>query len=466
MKLSKFLILLIFLLIFNSAFAQEQDTEWLKIISPVEGEVIIDKKPVIKAEFTIPIKIETLLVLLDGVDVTQVVTFSEKGFEYMPVFVLTAGDHNLNISSNDIEGRALQKEISFRTKHSKILEEVYATNEASVNYESVLKKPEEDKTTPYTKLEGNISSTTKVKERGNEVSFTTNIRYLDQSEPVSSPLYKGFQIANWLLKRSFSKDSFTFRTDVGDIQVNETPYTISSLSRRGGLLNFAYNTNENSYNMNIFSMKGYNVFGFRGGFGIGSDIDDHILGISGGMKLLSERVEFKTIYISGGEPGSSFGISTTSGAKKGDVVGFLLLTNLLQDRLRTELETDFSRFDPDTSDKFDSTSDKALKFKINGYAGKFLYDLIYEYIGRDYVSIGNQGLQKDKQGFTLTNSLNLGLHNINFLLSRYNDNVRGDRLFPRIFNYQGSLDYSCNAFPFLPFGINYQKSIQDSTREP
>jgi hypothetical protein len=52
------------------------------------------------------------------------------------------------------------------------------------------------------------------------------------------------------------------------------------------------------------------------------------------------------------------------------------------------------------------------------------------------------------------------------MFSRYNDNVKGDDLFPRIVNYQGNLDYSFNGVPSFPMGINYQKSIQDSTREP
>jgi hypothetical protein len=469
----KFIFIIFCLLIFNYAEAQEQvlkeslpDDNWLRILSPIENKEIIDKRPKIKVEFNISVEKESLLVLLDGTDITQMLSITENGFEYVPIFVLPAGNHVLNISLRDLNGKSLQKEITFNTRHSKAFEEAYLSNEGSIIYESAQKKPEEDKATPYSKLEGNVNSTTKIKEGAWNISFNTNIRYLDQSKPVFTPLQKGFQIANWLFSGSFSKGSVLILTNIGDIQLNETQYTISGLSRRGGSLNFVYSSEEESYELNVFSVKGYNVFGFHGGFGLGANANDHVFGISGCLKIIDKKVELKTIYVAGGEPGSSFGVSTTMGSKRGDVFGLLLLTNLLEDKFKTEIETDLSKYDPDTSDEYDSKNDKAHKFRVSGNLGKYSYDLMYEYIGRDYVPIGNQNLQKDKQGVSFVNNFNLGVHNINLAISRYNDNVRGDRLFPRIINYQGYIDYSLSKFQSFPIGINYQRSVQDSTREP
>ena len=439
--------------------------EWIRAVTPAENSEVISKKPEVKAEFLEPINSQTLVVMVDGTDVTQLLTVTEKGFEYQPVMVLAAGAHTISITASDKEGKQLQKTISFTTRHSRTFEEAYTNNEASVTYEAVVSKPDSATSLPYSKAEGNLRSDTKVKNKGWKFTFNTNLRFLEQNAPVFSPQKKGVDVANWIFAGGYSKDKLKLKTSIGDVQVNETQYTVSNLARKGGVFNFEYDI----YQFNIFSIKSEQVFGIRDvkdTVGIGSDLDDHIFGVSGGVKLFDRKVEFKTIYVTGGEPGSSFGIYTTSGAKKGDAVGFVLTTDLLESKMKTEFEMDFSKFDPDTSDEFKSKSDKAYKLKVGGFLGKYNYDVMYEYIGRDYAVIGNQMIQKDKQGVSIMNGLNLGFHTINLMLSRYNDNVRGDDLFPRIVNYQGSLNYSFSKIPNLPISVNYQKSTQESTKEP
>jgi hypothetical protein len=414
--------------------ATDSQKDWIRAVTPTENAEVISKKPLVKVEFLEPITPGTLVVILDGTDITQLLAVTEKVFEYKPVMVLPSGTHNLSITATDKEGKQLQKNVSFTTRHSSTFEEAYTDNEALITYEAVLKKPDSAVSIPYSKVEGNLRSDTKIKEKEWDFTFNTNLRFFDQSLPVS-PLKKGLDVANWILTGTYSKDKLRFKTSIGDVQVNETEYTVS-LSRRGGIFNVEYDI----YQLNAFSVKSEQVFGLKGGTGIKGTTDDHIFGVSGGVKLFDRKAEFKTIYVTGGEPGSSFGISTTSGAKKGDVIGFVLTSDLFENKMRTEFETDFAKFDPDTSDEFKSK--------------------------RDYETIGSQGLQKDKQGINIMNGLNLGVHTINLMLSRYNDNVRGDDLFPRMVNYQGNLDYSFNKIPNLPIDINYQKSIQESTREP
>lgn len=445
--------------------AQDIQKEWVKAITPVENAEVISKKPEVKVEFLEPIISQTLVVLLDGIDVTQLLTVTEKGFEYKPVMVLSAGAHNLSVSATDKEGKQLQKTISFTTRHSKTFEEAYTDNEASVTYEAVLSKPDTATSLPYSKGEGNLRSDTKGKNKNWEFTFNTNLRFLEQNAPVFSPQKKGLDVANWIFAGGYSKDKLKLKASIGDVQVNETQYTVSNLARKGGVFNFEYDI----YQFNIFSVKSEQVFGIRDVedvIGIGGTTEHHILGVSGGVKLFDRKVEFKTIYVTGGEPGSSFGIYTTSGAKKGDALGFLLTSDFFESKVKTEFEADFSKFDPDTSDEFGSKDDKAYRLKVGGFLGTYTYEAMYEYIGRDYAVIGNQGLQKDKQGIGIINGLNLGVHTFNLTLSRYNDNVRGDDLFPKIVNYQGNLNYSFSKIPNLPIGINYQKSVQESTKEP
>ncbi|MEW6570217.1 MAG: hypothetical protein AB1390_03425 [Nitrospirota bacterium] len=455
------LVFLIFL--HSSAHAEEQkpSEEGIYAIVPAENAEVVAKKPDIKIGFSIPVVLETLVVLLDSTDVTQLVTATDRGFEFTPFQVLAAGTHTLSITVENSEGMQIQKSIVFSNRHSGVFQEAYTDNEASVNYEAVLKKPDEATSLPYSKVEGNLRSDTKIREKGWSFAFQTNVRYLDQSLPVGDPLQKGFTIVNWILTGSYIQDAFKVNAEVGDVQVNETPFTVSGLARRGGVIGFEYG----DVQVNAFSVRSEQVYGLHG-IGIEGSTEDHILGVSGGVKLFDKRLEFKTIFATGGEPGSSYGISTVAGKKKGDVIGFLLKSDFFENKMTTEFETAFSEHDPDDSDEFGGDNDMATRLKIGGTLGWYNYSAMYEYIGRDYAVVGNQMIQKDKQGVNIMNGMNIDAHALNLGFSWYHDNVKGDRLFPRIVNYVYSLDYSCSKIPSLPLGINYQKSIQNSRREP
>lgn len=454
----------VLLMLFSSpAYAEELKSadEGIYAITPSENEEVIAKKPDIKIGFSIPVLPQTLVVLLDGTDVTQLVTVTDRGFEFAPFHVLAAGTHTLSITITDSEGKQWQKNIPFSNRHRSALQEAYLDNEASVNYEAVIRKPDESTSLPYSKVEGNLRSDTKIREKGWNFTFQTNVRYLDQSLSVGSPLQKGFTVANWLLTGAYTNDSLKASAGIGDVQINESQYTVSGLARRGGVVGFEYE----NVSMNSFSVRSEQVFGLHG-IGIEGSTGDHIIGVSGGIRLFDRKVEFRTIYATGGEPGSSFGISTVEGKKKGDVVGVLLRSDFFDNKMTTEFETAFAEYDPDDSDEFGSKNDKAIRLHVGGTLDWYTYTVMYEYIGRDYEVVGNQMIQKDKQGVNIMNGLNLFPHALNLGFSWYHDNVKGDSLFPRIANYVYSIDYSFSKIPHLPVGINYQKSIQDSSREP
>ena len=464
-----FVILFSLILCFSVAQAEDQpqttaniQKDIIRAVTPSENAVVIGKKPDIKIEFLEPITSNSLVVILDGADITQLLIITDKGFEFTPVMVLAAGSHNLSISATDKEGRQLQKNISFSTRHTITFEEAYSSNEASVIYDTILSEPDKFPNIPDSKVEGNLGSNSKIKDKEWEFTFNTNVRYLDQNLPVMMPMQKGFEVANWVFNSSYTKDNLRLKASIGDVQVNETQYTAYGLARKGGVFSFQYDTVQ----LSTFSVQSQQFYGLKG-IGIEGSLDDHIIGASGGIALFDRKMEFKAVYVTGGEPGgSSYGISTSAGSKRGDVFGFLLTSDFFGNKLKTEFETDFSRYDPDTSDEFRSKSDNAYKLKLSGNLDAYNYEAMYEYIGRDYAVVGNQMIQRDKQGVSLRGGANLGVHNINIMFTRYNDNVKGDDLFPRIVNYQGNLDYSFNGIPNLPMGFNYQKSVQDSSREP
>ncbi len=465
-KRSPFFLCLLVVLCFNSLYAQPQEVteSAIQLIQPTEGEAIAAKKPFIKCSIKEPFDPQKLLVLLDGTDISALLNVIPEGFEYKPIGVLPPGNHTLSVTAYTPDGRELKREFTFSTRHSKVFEEAYSNNEITVLYEKLLKKSEEIGGQPSWKTESNLASETKLKEKGSEFIFKTNLRHFDQQLPILPPIERGFSLANYLFQGKYEGKNFSFLGETGDVQITETPNTVQGLARRGGHLIFQ--SKDLHLQLSTFVVKSEQVIGFKGGMGMETSSDDHIMGISGDLGLLSDRLRFRTIYVRGGEEGDSLGISTTGGKKKGDVLGFLFTTDLLKQKLVTEAEFDLSKFDGDTHDEFPSEEDKAYRLKLGGASGFLTYEALYEYMGPDYEVIGNPGLQKNREGFTLKSGANLKSHVLTLSFSRYNDNVKKDDLIPRTYTYQGTLDYSLNKFPKLPIGLTYQKSLLDSRWEP
>jgi hypothetical protein len=447
--------------------------EWVRMITPLDNTEITGKKPEIKVEFIGPSVRNNLLVTLDGTDITQMLTLSDKGFEYRPVMPMSPGSHTLALTASDGSGAQMQKTVTFRSRHSRILEEASSNNDVSVMYTQTVVKPKSTASTATTdfnsKLEGNLKSDNKIKNGNWEVTLNGNVRYFDQDAPVASPLKKGADVANWLMTGTYQKDSTKLQASVGDVQVTETSNTIN-MNRKGGLLQFDYDILQ----FRIFNVNAQQTYGIADG-GIGIGTGDNILGASAGIKLFEKKVEFRTIYLYGEgsdnnavvSMGTPLGTSTQPGNKKGEVVGFLLTSDLFQNKMKTEFEVDLSRYDPDTSDEFGYQNDGAGLARAYGMLGEhYNYDAKYEYFGKNYATLGNLGASRDRQGVSISQGLNINKHTFLLALSGAHDNVTSDPLFAKIYQYSGGLNYTYNGIQNLPVGLGYQKTLQESHEDP
>jgi hypothetical protein len=450
--------------------AAASEGDWLRIISPGENEQVIGKRPAIKADFAVPVLRDTLLVLLDGIDITQILTMTATGFEYKPQIPLASGPHQLIAMAVDENGAQLQKSLSFSSRHSESFEEAVSNNTLSVAYASRIiesRSAAGQQPSPAagfsSKIEGNLASESKIATGPWELSLSGNGRYFDQNVSAPDPLEKGFDVPSLLLTGTYSRDAMKLQLNAGDLMVSETPNTIA-LSRKGGMAQAEYD----ALRLRLFSIRSAQSFGLDGGVGIGTSSDDHIVGGSAEVKLLDRRVGFRTIYLTGGDSSTQpeIGILTTPGAKKGEVLGFLLVTDLLASKLVTELEVDFADFDPDTTDEFGSRRDHAYVAGASGLLDTYNYQVRYEYFGRDYNSIGNLNTLRDWEGVSVSQGYSRNDHAFLLNLARGNDNVRGDRQFARIIQYAGSLNYGLTKIPNMPVGLGYQKTLQKSSHEP
>jgi hypothetical protein len=449
-----------------------QPQEWVRMITPLDNAEIVGKKPDIKVEFIGPSVRNNFLVTLDGTDITQIVTLSDKGFEYRPVMPMSVGFHTLVITASDGSGTQMQKTVTFRSRHTKVLEEASSNNEASVIYSQNIVKPKSTTSTTAdfnSKIEGNLKSDNKIKDGNWEVTLNGNVRYFDQDVPAPSPVTKGVDVANWLMTGTYQKDSLKLQASVGDVQVTETSNTIN-MNRKGGLVQFDYDNMQ----FRVFNVKARQTYGVADG-GMGFGTGDNILGASASVKLFDKKVEFKTIYLMGEgsdnnaiiSTGTPLGTSNQPGNKKGELVGFLLTSDFFQNKMKTEFEVDLSKFDPDTSDEFGYQNDSAYLARAYGVLGEhYNYDAKYEYFGKNYATLGNLGASKDREGITVSQGYNISKHSFLLALSGAHDNVTSDPLFAKIYQYAGGLNYTFNGIQNLTVGLGYQKSLQESRNEP
>ncbi|MCX6226803.1 MAG: hypothetical protein NTV01_18995, partial [Bacteroidia bacterium] len=185
--------------------------ECIVITSPVENTTVIGKRTEIKGVFHCPLTPGSYVVMLDGVDITQLLDITSEGFSYRTEVMVATGSHALSVSYTGQDNSPRQFAVNFKLRHSETFDEIYSKNDVSLLYEGALAikdsateaavpvdtsgqnvAPSTTATLPRSKLEGNLASETRVKEGPWNVALTTNVRYFDQDIPVYDPLKKGF----------------------------------------------------------------------------------------------------------------------------------------------------------------------------------------------------------------------------------------------------------------------------------
>ncbi|HBA89737.1 MAG TPA: hypothetical protein DCZ75_17645 [Geobacter sp.] len=275
--------------------------------------------------------------------------------------------------------------------------------------------------------------------------------------PEESPANQGVTAPSYLLQRGEYRGSgFGVLAEMGDIRVSETRNTAKEIAGRGGRFTFQSGHSGNAAKLETFATAGPD----------GGGPERFLAGATGEISLLQESARFKTIFLSGRESLDKEGRWPDAGARKGQVIGFLAVIDPYRGKLSAEAELDYSAFDRDTADDASADRDSAFRFKLGGGTQLSRYSAIYEKTGPRYRLLTGEGPARDSEGVALGMETAFELHAFEVKLSRYNDNTEKSELYPRLYRYEGVVDYRFKGFDHIPLSLQYRKSFIDSTREP
>ncbi len=486
--------------------ASEEAPEVFSLESIDENQLLIAKKPDIRWTSSLVLSDVPVLVLLDGVDVSSLVKQKGNRFSFRPVAVLPSGEHNLYISAIDSGGNPVEQEFFFRSRQSERFEEAYSSNELSIVYRGVVDHRSKEEQPPPDPAEAEwINDDAFAEEEGKEdtfpdhtvnaylatdsviregnwtTSFTGNVRYFDQDAAILEPEKSGLNLIDILLTTGYSGEKLSMEIGLGDNGIQESRNTVDNLYRRGLKASLKYS----DYTVNTFAVLGDEQYNELSELGLRFNSNDHIMGASVQVDFFDNQMFVKAVYVNGGESGDALGYWSEGGGRKVDVMGLLFFTDFFAGQLTTEIEydeantrnssTDLSSFSApeddfgtDSSEAVDDAefSDKAYRIVIAGMKNIYNYELSYEYTGPEYEVVGNQGLVRDRAGYSFVGGAAFEYHNVNLFGSSFWDDVDDDPLYQRLTSMGGGIEYSYLGWLRFPFSIRYERGSQRSKDEP
>ncbi len=443
-----------------------QDTETVQLIRPAEGGMVYSKKPEIECKILIPFDKETLSIEFNYTDLTGLAKITDTGFVVRPVQVVDPGDHNLIVSFANENGEEIVKEFQFSTRHTKTFETMYSKNKITANYNTLINRQEDakDRDVNDWTMDANINSRNIIGEGPWEFGFETNLRYQDQDHEFVKPEESGWEFMDFLFTGQYEQDTVLVNAALGDVLIDESRNTVNNLSRRGGSISAQVGPVYGSG----FVVRSDMPYGWDGDYGLEFEDRDHIYGGAAGLELFDDRLDLKAITVTGGELGEdeSYGIWPQPGGNVGETHGIQVRSDFFDQKFTTKFEWDESKFDSDTSDDIVTQSDNAWYAEIGGTIDIFSYDASYERTGPRYQVPGNDSIQEDWEGYTISPGLAFETQSIMVTYAMHNDNIDDDPSRPVTDSREIGIDYTLDAISWLPMSFSWNQAMRNSTKEP
>jgi len=266
-----------------------------------------------------------------------------------------------------------------------------------------------------TRANGNIRVFTSYNKNDLGVNFDSNFSYTNTPYEGN----KNIDLSNMVL--SINKGSHTLTA--GDININESEYTVSGLGRRG----MEYSFNNQKMYLHVFDVNSQQPLGFQG-FGFPKS-SISIFGGAVSYKLFKDAVSLKAVYLAGKDDpsaGRNVGYDSFNTARKGSVIALVEETTLFQNKVALNGEFARSSYDGDLDDDQDVLADNAWRLGGNIAVSILSLSGNYHHIGKNFNPIGYQYFTNNKKGYDTNLGLNFGKVSLNSAYAFTRDNVEND----------------------------------------
>jgi hypothetical protein len=433
-----------------------------RLLEPAAGTTVISRRPVIRFAFSQIDRISGYIAILDNVDISAMVTQEGEIFTYTPVEPLPSGPHTLTVVAYAHDGGQEQSEAGFQSRHSRLFQEASSRSEIGMALRSRLKRSGDTLQEPNTLFDASLDSSSTLKDRGLTLEARGHLYYLDRNTRIIEPQERGYNLADYLFRATWEKDSLRTWAETGELHIDASPFTLQGLARRGGQLGIDYD----GFGVQAFNVGSEAVVGFQQGFQVGGPQREHVNGVVARGGFFDETLRFTGVYTRGGKVEEGFGETSENTASKGRAYGLMAQSDLFDNRLSLEAEIARSRYDDDTADEFALENDHAWRASASAMLGDYSVSAAWEYVGPFYRVVGNEYMQNDREGGTATAGAAFDACYINLAGSRYHDNVEKDELFARNVNTDGQADITWTGFDGWTIGAGYQYSLQETADEP
>ena len=318
--------------------------------------------------------------------------------------------------------------------------------------QSMLKEHEGSGQSQKDMASGNLRVFTSYTRDNLNLGVDTNFNY--SNAPLAGE--KELDLSNMMV--SASRGSHSLKA--GDININETEFTVSGFGRRG--LDYAFN-NQKLY-LHIFDVSSQQLKGFNG-FGIPSS-KANVMGGAAGYKFLRDMIFLKAIYLAGKDDpnqGANVGFSSFVQTRKGSVASLAEETYLFQNRLIITGEVAQSHFDENAQDEEGSQTDLAWKVGGNVSSGVLTAGAIYRRIGGDFNSIGFPYFTNDREGVEANVGLNAGRISASASYVASSDNVEDDPASETTSDQNGNANLMWSISDKVSLGLGYSMNKQDTS---
>jgi hypothetical protein len=422
---------------------------WIQVTAPAQ-DVSPTSKPDIGLAVADYVDRGSLKVTLDGTDVTDFLQVSETGIVLASPTPLENGDHELVVQGMDAQKVPVppfRKTLTVQVKAKR-------EGSGSAALTEVYQHEGHHKNLPG-------QPTTHASTLGTSVGFQTD--HSDQALDISTmyayptpyaPAQHKFDLSQASYRIDYAREAWKMKLSLGQVMLDDTPFTVSGYSTRGGLLTLETKV----LDISLFSLDTRRPFGLSGNVGPGTDTDDHINGFRIQSKSMGGFQVYGT-YLDGAETSaSSFNIATEEPPAGARVAAFGTKFSSASGTTGGLLE--FSQSRPEGIG--DGEKPQAYRLQFNSQIKRLTLGFSHQRVEKDFQSPGVPYMATDRNESQATlqymhQGTTLGLN-----LGHQQDNLSGESLCPQMTLWRSGLTFNKALRPTVNLNASYSWNRQAS----